>query len=213
MALPARRFQVTCGKDRFLPGARGVMRLGHLSRRTLSAMTNHTAPVFYVVGDWRVRAKWLGDRRCVLQGLLGHGQMTGSAPINHGEFGQPDLLDSRSEMMLQRGAIRTGGNKFLVLALVMSPLIEEILSRGNGKRDQQQQAGPAKTMNRRREDIPTQPFGDPFAQRWCAQELLQGHTQTQPGPRKSAPTVVRITASIKNQVMIQKESGFALSQF
>jgi len=211
--LPARRFQVTRGKDGFLPGTRRFMRLGYLGRWTLSAMANHAAPVFHVVRNGRMSAKWFRDGPCVLQALLVDRDVAGCAAIDHCEIRQPDLLDSSCEMMLQRGAIWTSGNKLLVLALVMPPLVEEILSGCHRQRDQKQQAGQPKTMNWRSEDIPAQPSADPVEGSWRAQEFLQGQTHTHPGPRKSAPTVVRITASIRNQVMIQKESGFALNQF
>jgi len=90
----------------------------------------------------------------------------------------------------------------------MPPLIEEVFGRCNRQRNQKQQACPSKTTNWRSDDIPAQPFAHSLS----VQGFLHGQTHTQPGPRKSAPTVVRIAASIKNHVMIQKESGLALNQ-
>ena len=39
----------------------------------------------------------------------------------------------------------------------------------------------------------------------------QNQTQDQPGPRKKVPTAVSTMSTNRNQVMIQKESGFAAS--
>jgi hypothetical protein len=185
------------------------MGLGHLCGWALSTMANDAAPVFDVVGYRRMGAKRFGDRHSVLQSLFGHSHVTRRAAIDHAKFRQPDLLNSPGEMVLQDRAIGARGNKLPVLALGMPPLIKEVFGRSNRQSNQKQQARPSKTTNWRCDHIPAQPFTHPLS----AQGVLHGHTQTQPGPRKSAPTVVRITASIKNHVMIQKESGLALNQF
>ena len=209
MALPAGSFEIACGKNRFFPCASGVVRFRNFCGRTLSAMADYAAPVFDVVSYRRMGAKRFGDRSVAQEAFLADSHMARGAAIDDREFGQPDLLNSSGEMMLQGEAVRTSRNEFAVVPLIMPPLIKEIFGRRYGKRDQQQKACPSETMNWRSEDMPAQPF----AHRVRDQGFLQGQTQTQPGPRKSAPTVVRIAASIRNQVMIQKESGLALNQF
>src|SRR5580700_525127 len=185
------------------------MRFRHLGCRTLSAMTNYTAPLLNVVANRRMWPKRSGDSRRALQTGLRDCQVARRAAIHHTEFRQPHLLNSAGEMALQGSAIRPGGNEFHVLPLVVPPFFEKVLGRCNRKGDQQEQAGPGKTIRRRNEEKPPQPPGYSLG----AQEFLQGHTQTQPGPRKSAPTVVRITASIRNQVMIQNDRDLALNQW
>src|ERR1700676_1641063 len=192
-------------QQRLLPGACGVVRFRHLGCWTLSAMANHAAPRFHVVANRRMWPKRRGDSRCASQTRLRDCQVARGAAIHHAEFREPDLLNSTREMALQGRTIRPGREKFHVLPLVMPPFLEKVFGRCNRQGDQEQEAGPGKTMRRRIEEKPAQPPGSS----WRAQEFLQGHTQTQPGPRKSAPTAVRITASIKNHVMIQNESGFA----
>ena len=135
MTLSAGRFQITCGKNRLFPCARGIVCFRQLCGRTLSAMADHAAPVFDVVSDRRMAAKRFGDGRWVLQILLGHGHVTRRAAIDYGELRQPDLLNSRSEVMLQDKAIWTRRNKFAVLTLIVPPLIEEIFRRRHRQRN------------------------------------------------------------------------------
>lgn len=111
------------------------MRLRHFGGRTLSTMADYAAPVFDVVGYLGMGAKRFGARGCTLEALLGHSYMAGRASIHHREFRQPDLLNSPREMMLQGRAIRTRGDKFAVLPLIMPPLIEEVFGRRHRKRD------------------------------------------------------------------------------
>src|SRR6202035_312384 len=101
-----------------------------------------------------------------------------------------------------------GREKGSVSPLVVAQFVKKILGGRDRQGDQEQNTGPRKAMGRGCEKRPVQPVDDSV----LAHGVLQGHTQTQPGPRKSEPTVVRMIASIKNQVMIQNENGFAVSQ-
>src|ERR1017187_3963486 len=68
------------------------------------------------------------------------------------------------------------------------------------------------TEAKRRGAVPTKNRATPPNCFPTLTQLLQGHTHAQLGPRNNVPTLVRTTASIRNNVMTQNESGLELSQ-
>src|ERR1700694_2880548 len=144
----------------------------------------------------------------VLQARFLQCHMTRAAAVHDILFRYPDLLDTALKAALDSGAIASTMSQLQKLPLVLPPSTEELFGRHNRQGDHEAQADPGKPSGRvakKRAPHPAELVTE-------AHPLLQGQTQDQPGPRKKVPTAVSVIASIRNQVMSQKDSGFEPSQ-
>src|SRR5579864_2495017 len=134
--------------------------------------------------------------------------MARGAAVYNAQLRNPNLVNAAMEAALESCEIGTPANEMQILALVLSPLLKEILCGRNSQGNQQQNARPGKSAGGIPEEEATQPV------EWipCHQFPLHGRAHDQPGPRNNVPTAVRTAASIKNQVIIQNESGLELIQ-
>ena len=146
VALAAAGLNVARGQNRLFAGSFAVVRLGNGGGCSLTAMADHASKSVKRVRNCRVLAEWL-LLHVAKTGLL-QSQMTGRAAIDDAQFRQPYLMDARLKAAAQADRISAIVNQSKVVALIAMPLGEVILGRGNGKRQQQNQADNAECSHR-----------------------------------------------------------------
>src|SRR5579864_4295742 len=148
-----------------------------------------------------------GLRAHVRQRSFLHRDVARGASIHHAQFGQPGLLQPRLKASLQSRCIPAKPDQAQILLLILGPFAKVIFGRDYRKTQHQHYAQRAKCMRT---------VAEQERPRLCDLSLeihqaLHGQTHAQPAPRKKVPMIVSTEAWIRNQVMIQNESGFDTS--
>ena len=138
MAFAARRFNVLGFKNRLFPCERAVVRLRDRGCGALSAVADGAAELVELVRNRRMRAKWL-SRNVSERGFFQPNVATRAA-IDDSEIWQPYLLNAALEVPLQSVGLAAVANHAQISVLVVPPLAEEILRRGDGQRREKNHA-------------------------------------------------------------------------
>jgi len=102
-------------------------------RRALPTVAHHAAKLVEGMRDYRMPTERL--RADVGEAGLFQPDVASRAAIDRSELGQPDLLDAAVKVALQRYRISPAPYQRQILALVVAPFTEVILSRSDGQRN------------------------------------------------------------------------------
>src|SRR5579863_7201476 len=127
------------------------MRLFNGCGGTLSTMAGRASELIQIVRNYRMFPIRLHGH--IGQAGFFQTHMATGTSVNHAQLGQPDLLNSASEVPLQRVGVTAIAEHLPIAMLIMPPLAEKILGGSNRHRRQKNQTDDAESAHAVSEEL------------------------------------------------------------